>query len=40
MRKETSAIASSNRNSNYTVKKESLLDQFVIWFRNFLENAE
>ncbi len=42
MRKQeySSSVASSNSNSNYTVKKESLVDQFIDWFRNFLENAE
>lgn len=40
MRKDTSTIASGNSNSNYAVKKQSLLDQFRIWFRDFLENAE
>jgi hypothetical protein len=26
--------------ANYTTKKESIVNQFVNWFRNFLENAE
>ncbi|WP_302849190.1 hypothetical protein [Polaribacter sp. SA4-10] len=37
---ETSSIASSNKNSNYAVKKESFRGKFINWFRNFLENAE
>mgnify|MGYP001068244501 CR=1 FL=1 len=34
MRKQESTTA------NYTTKKQSIVDQFVDWFRNFIENAE
>jgi hypothetical protein len=41
MREEyTSYIATGNTKSKYSVKKETLVDQFVTWFRNFLDNAE
>ena len=42
MRKQqaVSAISSVNLKSNYQTKKQSLLNQFVVWFRNFLDNAE
>jgi hypothetical protein len=26
--------------TNYNTKKESIFDQFIDWFRNFLDNAE
>ena len=38
--RDTSSIASSKKNLNYTVKKESIKGKFINWFRNFLENAE
>jgi hypothetical protein len=42
MRKQESVSAFSTRNpeSNLFIKKESLLDQFIVWFRNFLDNGE
>ncbi len=42
MRKQESVSAFSSRNpeSNLFIKKESFLDQFIIWFRNFLDNDE
>jgi len=42
MRKQesTSNFSSRNLESNYTLKNESILDQFIIWFRNFLDSAE
>ncbi len=42
MRKEqlTSSVASSNSSHSSTAKKQSFLDQFIHWFRDFIENAE
>jgi hypothetical protein len=41
MREEfTSSFATGNSKSNYSVKKEPIIDQFITWFRNFLDNAE
>ena len=42
MRKQEtiSALSSRNSNSNYTTKKNTILNQFVDWFRDFLDNAE
>ena len=42
MRKQDtiSALSSRNSNSNYTTKKNTILNQFVDWFRDFLDNAE
>ncbi|MHB0754585.1 hypothetical protein [Polaribacter sp. M15] len=42
MRKQESStvITSTNRHQNYGTKKESIINQFVTWFRDFLENAE
>ena len=42
MRREeyTSSIATGNLNSSYPEKNSSFVDQFIGWFRNFLENAE
>jgi len=43
MKKQQSAHSFSSRNiaPNYnTLKNESILDKFTIWFRNFLESAE
>ena len=42
MNKEhTSAtVASSNFNRKYSNKNKSFLNQFVNWFRDFIENAE
>lgn len=34
----TATFSSSNLASNYNSKKESLYDQFIVWFRNFLDN--
>lgn len=40
-KQETVAVFSSrNSESNYTTEKKSISSQFVIWFRNFLDNAE
>ncbi|WP_439130324.1 hypothetical protein [Polaribacter sp.] len=36
----TTALATGNLSQNYNTKKESIVDQFVNWFRDFLENAE
>lgn len=36
----TTAFSTNNLSTNYSTKKESLLDQFIEWFRNFLDNAE
>ncbi|WP_262503040.1 hypothetical protein [Polaribacter glomeratus] len=40
MRKQESisTFSSASSESNYYAKKESLLDQFIIWFRKFLDN--
>lgn len=42
MRKEdfTSSVASSNNSTHLHAQPETFIDQFVNWFRNFLENAE
>ena len=42
MRKEhtTSSVASSNLSQHFNAEKQSFLDQFINWFRNFVENAE
>jgi len=41
MRKqESTASVSRNSTSNYSSKKASIVDHFVIWFRDFLDNAE
>ncbi len=42
MRKEdyTSSVTSSNNNITLNNQKETFVDQFVNWFRNFLESAE
>ena len=42
MRKEdfTSSVATSNNPTHLHAQRENLVDQFVNWFRNFLENAE
>jgi hypothetical protein len=42
MRKEqlTSYVATSNITHKYIAKNQSFLNQFVNWFRNFVENAE
>lgn len=34
----TTTFSNSNLTSNYEAKKESLYDQFIVWFRNFLDN--
>ncbi|MDP5104585.1 MAG: hypothetical protein NWQ31_00260 [Polaribacter sp.] len=34
----TANFSNSNLASNYNSKKESLTDQFIIWFRKFLDN--
>ncbi|MCI2229171.1 phosphoribosylaminoimidazolecarboxamide formyltransferase [Polaribacter sp. MSW13] len=36
----TATFSSSNLESNRSTKKESILDQFIVWFRDFLDNAE
>ena len=42
MRKQESVSTFYPRNSvsTYFKKKKSLSDQFIIWFRNFLDNEE
>jgi hypothetical protein len=35
-----SAFSSRNSKSNYTAKKEPILNQFIVWFRDFLDNTE
>ena len=41
MRQEfTSHTVPGNTKSNYSKKKETIIYQFVTWFRNFLDNAE
>jgi hypothetical protein len=42
MRKQetVSALSSRNSNSNSTTKKNTILNQFAVWFRDFLDNAE
>ncbi|MGJ8761917.1 MULTISPECIES: hypothetical protein [unclassified Polaribacter] len=41
MRKyESTTITSKNSTSNYASKKTSIVDNFVVWFRDFLDNAE
>ena len=42
MRKQetVTALSSRNSNSNYATKKNTILNQFVVWFRDFLDNAE
>jgi hypothetical protein len=37
----TPSLSSRNLEPNYnTLKNESILDKFTIWFRIFLDNAE
>ncbi|MDG1698345.1 MAG: hypothetical protein P8H93_05425 [Polaribacter sp.] len=39
--KSTPPLSSRNPEPNYnTLKNETILDKFTIWFRNFLDNAE
>ena len=42
MRKKeyTTSIATRNKNPNLYRSKPSFLDQFILWFRDFIENAE
>ena len=42
MRKEhtTSSVASGNLSQQFNSEKQSILNQFTNWFRNFVENAE
>ncbi|WP_397445567.1 hypothetical protein [Polaribacter sp. R77954] len=36
----STVLTATNRHQNYSNKKESMINQFVTWFREFLENAE
>lgn len=42
MRKEhyTLSVASGNLSQHFNAEKKSFLDQFINWFREFLDNAE
>ncbi|WP_299669607.1 hypothetical protein [uncultured Polaribacter sp.] len=42
MRKEqyTASAAGSNNHSNFVEEKQTWTDNFVQWFRDFLENGE
>jgi hypothetical protein len=31
-------LSTKSSESNYDTKRESLLDQFILWFRRFLDN--
>ena len=37
---ESTTLTSKNATSNYASKKTSIIDNFVVWFRDFLNNAE
>ncbi|WP_262510188.1 MULTISPECIES: hypothetical protein [Polaribacter] len=42
MRKHESSATflSKNSESNPDIKNDSILDHFIVWFRDFLDNAE
>jgi hypothetical protein len=42
MLKQETAYELSSRNSrtNHSAKKRPIIDKFILWFRNFIDNAE
>ncbi|WP_302849579.1 hypothetical protein [Polaribacter sp. L3A8] len=36
----TTTFSSKNSMSNHNSKNDSILDHFIVWFRDFLDNAE
>ncbi|WP_284041576.1 MULTISPECIES: hypothetical protein [unclassified Polaribacter] len=38
--KSTATFSSRNSSINHNTKNESILDHFIVWFRDFLDNAE